>query len=286
MKKAINYWSFPGGLEGKKSVKEAIKEAKGYGYEGIELCVFEEGEISLKTTKSDCEVFLNEAKKVGIGISSLATGIFWGYNLGSSNKTDREKAGKVIEKMLELASYFKVDTILVVPGAVDVFFNPDAEVVSYDDVYNRVKEELKKLLPVAEKYKVSIGLENVWNKFFLSPVEIRDFVDSFKSNYLGVYFDVGNVIPYGYPEQWIRILGKRIKKIHLKDFRFACGNGGMNGFVDLLEGDVHWPEVIKALKEIGYDGYLVAEMIPGYKHYPEVRLKNTSNAMDAILEKK
>jgi hexulose-6-phosphate isomerase len=286
MKKAINYWSFPGGLEGKKSVKEAIKEAKEYGFEGIELCVFEEGEVSLKTTKKDCDSILNEAKKVGIGISSLATGIFWSYNLGSSKKEDREKAQKVIEKMLELASYFKVDTILVVPGAVDVFFNPNAEIISYDDVYNRVKEGLKKLVPVAEKYKVSIGLENVWNKFFLSPLELRDFVDSFKSDYLGVYFDVGNVIPFGYPEQWIRILGKRIKKVHLKDFRFSAGNGGMTGFVDLLEGDVNWPEVIKALKEIGFNGYLVAEMIPGYRFYPEVRLKNTSNAMDAILGRK
>ncbi|MFH1823763.1 MAG: sugar phosphate isomerase/epimerase family protein [Candidatus Firestonebacteria bacterium] len=286
MKKAINYWSFPGGLEGKKSLKEAINEAKKYGFEGIELCMFEEGEVSLKTTKSDCESFLNEAKKAGICISSLATGIFWSYNLGSSKKADREKAGKVVEKMLELASYLKVDTILVVPGAVDVFFNPSAEIVSYDDVYNRVKEGLKKLVPIAEKYKVCIGLENVWNKFFLSPVEVKDFVDSFKSNYLGVYFDVGNVLPFGYPEQWIKILGKRIKKVHLKDFRFACGHGGTNGFVDLLEGDVNWPEVIKALKEVGYDGYLVAEMIPGYRFYPEVRLGNTSKAMDAILGRK
>ena len=97
----------------------------------------------------------------------------------------------------------------------------------------------------------------------------------------GVYMDVGNVMAGGYPQQWIRILGKRIKRVHLKDFKVAVGTA--EGFCDLLEGDVPWPEVIKALKEIGYDGPLTAEMIPLYKHYPEVRLKNTSNAMDAIL---
>ena len=286
MKKTINYWSFPGGLEGKKDVKEAIRDAKRYGFDAIELCFADEGEISSKTTKSDCDKLLKEAEKAGIEIGSLASGIYWGYNFGSSKQDDRDKAVKATEKYLEIAANLNINAILVVPGAVDVFFNPAAEVVPYDLVYKRSKEAIEKLIPTAEKYKVCMAIENVWNRFILSPLEMKDYVDSFKSKYVGVYFDVGNVIPFGYPEQWIRILKDRIKKVHFKDFRFAAGNGGMTGFVDLLEGDVNWPEVIKALKEIGYDDCVTAEMVPGYKYYPEVRVKNTSAAMDAILGRK
>ena len=107
------------------------------------------------------------------------------------------------------------------------------------------------------------------------------FIDSFDSPYLGAYFDVANVLPFGYPEQWLRILGKRVVGVHFKDYRRAVGTA--EGFVDLLEGDVNWPEVVKALEEIGYEGPVAAEMIPRYRHYPLVRAANASRAMDAIL---
>lgn len=141
-------------------------------------------------------------------------------------------AKEIVKKMLEFASYLDVDTILVIPGTVDVFFNPRVEVIPYDVAYERAFEVIKECIPVAEEYKVTIGLENVWNKFLLSPLEFRDFVDKFNSEYVGAYFDVGNVLLTGYPEHWIRILNKRIKKVHIKDFRTSVGN--VNGFVDLL----------------------------------------------------
>ena len=162
--------------------------------------------------------------------------------------------------MLEVASWLKVNTILVVPGAVDVIFDPTRPVVSYEVVYQRAQESLKKLVPLAEKFKVNIAIENVWNKFLLSPLEMRHFVDEFDSEYLGVYFDVGNVILYGYPEQWIKILGKRIKKVHFKDFKREIGT--LAGFVNLLYGDVNWPAVIKALQDVQYDDYVIAELFP------------------------
>jgi hexulose-6-phosphate isomerase len=145
----------------------------------------------------------------------------------------------------------------------------------------RVAEAMKELVPVAEKNKVAIGIENVWNKMFLSPLEVCDFVDKFGSEYLGWFFDIGNIMLTGMPEQWIRLLGKRIKKVHAKDYRRTVGT--LDGFVDLLEGDVNWPEVMKALREVGYDDYLIAEMIPGYRFAPETRLANTSLALDKIL---
>jgi len=166
---------------------------------------------------------------------------------------------------------------------VDVFFNPDAEVISYDIVLARARQGMKRLLKTAEQCKVALAVENVWSKFLLSPVEMRDFIDGFKSEYVGSYFDVGNVMAFGYPEQWIRILGKRIKRVHFKDFKTACG--GVDGFCDLLEGDVNWPAVMKAFRAVGYNGYCTAEMIPLYPCHPMVRIKNTSNAMDAIFGK-
>ena len=140
-----------------------------------------------------------------IEISSLATGLFWDYSLTSDNSSEREKAKRIVKKMLEVASWLGVDTILVVPGAVDVFFKPDFPVVPYDLVYERSFQALKELTPFAESYKVNIAIENVWNKFLLSPVEMKHFIDSIGSPYVGVYFDVGNVLRIGLPEQWIKI---------------------------------------------------------------------------------
>ena len=283
MKKSISYWSFPGVLEGKPrlDLRGCMKKAKEAGFEGIEFAVAEAGELALNSTREDMERIVQTAKDVGIELSSLATGLLWDYSLTSSDGKTREKAKDIIRRMLELASYLGVDTVLVIPGTVDVFFKPDAEVVPYDLAYERSLEALKECVPTAERYKVSIGIENVWNKFLLSPLELRDFIDKIGSPYLGAYFDVGNSLLTGYPEHWIRVLGKRIKKVHIKDFKTAVGN--VNGFVDLLEGDVNWAEVMKALEEIGYDGWLTAEILPPYSQHPEALLYNTSKSMDFIL---
>lgn len=283
MKKSISYWSFSGVLEGKPKLdlRGCLKKAKKAGFEGVELAVAEAGELTLDSSKEDIKKITQAAKDVGIELSSLATGLFWDYSLTSSDDKTREKAKDIVRRMLEIAFYLGVDTVLVIPGTVDVFFKPDAEVVPYDLAYERSLASLKKCIPTAQRYKVSIGIENVWNKFLLSPLELRDFIDKIGSPYLGAYFDVGNSLLTGYPEHWIRVLGKRIKKVHLKDFKTAVGN--INGFVDLLEGDVNWAEVMKALEEIGYDGWLTAEILPPYSQHPEALLYNASKSMDFIL---
>ena len=183
--------------------------------------------------------------------------------------------------MLRITAWLGADALLTIPAAVDVFFNPDAPVVPYDTALERARAGIERVLPVAEEVGVALAIENVWNKLFLSPVELRDFIDSFDSTLVGSYFDVGNVVPFGYPEQWVRILDHRIKRVHLKDFKRAVGTA--DGFCDLLEGDVNWPAVMGALQEIGYDGPLTSEVMPGYANYPELRIENTSRAMDAIM---
>jgi len=281
VKKGINYWSFPGGLEGKKDFAEAVKEAKALGYEGIEVCLFADGPLSLSMGDADIAQLRKLIDNAGLQAASVTSGELWATPLTASDPVTRAKGKQVVAKCLEVANKLGATGILVVPGAVEVFFNPAMEIVQYDVAVGRVAEAMTELVPVAERNKVAIGLENVWNKMFLSPLEARDFVDKFGSEYLGWFFDVGNIMLTGMPEQWIRLLGKRIKKVHMKDFRRTVGT--LDGFVDLLEGDVNWPEVMKALREVGYNDYLIAEMIPGYRFAPETRLANTSLALDKIM---
>ena len=164
--------------------------------------------------------------------------------------------------MLRIAHWLGIDGLLVVPGAVDVFFDPEAEVVDYRDVFKRAYSAMRRLAKTAEEYKVTICVENVWNKFLLSPLEFARYVDEFDSPYLKAYFDVGNVILFGYSQDWIRTLGKRTVKIHLKDFK----RKGYS-WTNLGDGDVNWKEVIRALNEIGFEGYMTAELKGGDEAY-------------------
>lgn len=280
--KSISYWSFPGGLEGAAPVVEVFAMAKKAGFDAVEVCLGATGDVSLETTEKSAKAVLKAASDAGIQIPSVATGLFWGKSLTANDPNIRAEALEIGKKLIDVAAWLEAGAVLVVPGAVDVFFDPGAEVIDYDTALGRATDAIETLLPHAEAAKVAICIENVWNKFLLGPLELVLFIDEFDSEWVGSYFDVGNCLLIGYPEHWIRVLGERIKRVHLKDFRRGVGTA--DGFVDLLAGDVNWPEVIVALKEIGYEGPLTAEMIPTYKHYPEVLIENTSRAMDAILK--
>ncbi len=281
IQKSINYWSFPGGLEATLCPFEAIKLAAENGYDAIELCLGDGPEMDLNTSEEFCQKLVQEAKEYNVSISSVASGTYWGRSLADANAEVRAVAKSDLEMMLQITSWLGAKTLLTIPGAVDVFFLPEREKLAYDHVWKYATEGIRSVLPTAERCQVRMGIENVWNRFLLSPQEMASFIDQFNSPWVGAYVDVANLLPFGYAEDWLRHLGKRVVGVHFKDFRRAVGT--VEGFVDLLEGDVNWPEVVAALGEIGYDGPVAAEMIPGYKHYPMVRIKNTSNAMDAIL---
>lgn len=276
MKKGINIWSFPQG-----SIKENLMLAKKAGFAGVELALNGEGELSLQSTEKEIAEIRKTAEDMGLALYSLSCGLCWDYRLSDDDASMRQKAKDMIKKQLETAKILGADTILVLPGAVQVEFSSPEKKVAYDVVYERALEGLHELKGHAESVGVHIGLENVWNKFLLSPMEMRDFIDKIDSAYVGSYLDIGNTLYCGYPEDWVRILGKRIKKVHFKDYRMQPG--GVNSFVDLLSGDVNYPEVVKALQEIGYDDWVSAEMIPNYKYYTDAIIYNTSNAMDRIL---
>lgn len=276
MKIGTSIWSVPS----EWSLEKTFKTVSEIGYDGIELAFCEKGEVSFESTEKDLDNVKALADKYKLELYSLASGLGWDYSLTSDDAAVREKAKVFVKKQLETASRLGCDTILTVPGYTHVDFIPECPVVDYEKAYERACEWVDEIKPVAEKLKVSIGIENVWNKFLLSPLEMRNFIDRAESDFVGAYFDVGNVLNIGFPEHWIRALGKRIKKVHLKDFRRSVGN--LEGFIGLLDGDVNYPEVMRAFKEIGYDGWLTAET--GIcRDYPEYGIKKTYEAIKTII---
>ena len=278
MKISASYWIFDGGLDGTLPIKSAMEQASKMGFEGIELGIASQGVLTHNTSQAECEEIVREAEKHGLEISGVASGESWTTSPTANDEDVRLKIIDFTQKALQITHWLGSDAYLFVPGAVEVFFLPDAEVIPYDVCYQRASEAISQLVPVAEKLGVAIAVENVWNKFLLSPLEMREFIDNFNTSQVGVYFDVGNVLLTGYPDQWIRILGPRIKRVHIKDFKLSVGNA--DGFVDLLDGDVDFEAVKQALSEINYDGYVTAEMIPFTPGRPE----KTADAMKKIFK--
>ncbi len=260
--KAINYWAFPAKPDGSPcDPVEAMRIARDLGFDAFELTVEAEGKISLNTTESEAEKIRKEAEAIGISLLTVASGLAWGTSPTDPREEVRRKAVEDYRKILDIASWLGAKTILYLPGMVSAVFIPEYTPQRYDIVDARAKEALEKLIPHAEKVGVKIAVENVWNRFLLSPVEMRDFIDYFNSNYVGSYFDVGNVMLYGHPEHWIEILGERIFAVHLKDFKVNVGN--LEGFVDLLDGDVNYSLVMEAFRKVGYTGPFTVEFVPG-----------------------
>lgn len=276
MIKAISYWSMRHGLAGTYLISDALKTAKEFGYQALELCVGLDGVLSTTTTQAECEKYRALIDGSGVKVQTLAAGLTWIVNPTSDDPATRRRSIDIHKAALERAAWLGCQTMLYVPGIVKSPISPD--VVRYDHAVERARVAAKELLDTAEKVNVELGIENVWNGLFYSPLEFRDFVDSFKSAKAVVYFDVGNGMGYHqHPPHWIELLGKRIKRVHLKDFKNAIGN--LNGFCDLLAGDVPWQETIAALRAIGYDRTITAEMIP----WDPGMLQRTSVAMDRIL---
>lgn len=279
MKKSINIWSFPATL----SLGDKLRLAREAGFEGFEIDLSDDGPLTLNSSPKEVADVRSVAERAGLQLSGLATGLYWSANAASADPAIRSRAEAILTKQVEIAHALGLDAILVVPATVGADFIPDCEVVPYDVAWHRATEFLRAALPAAERARIRICVENVWNKFLLSPVEMRNFIAQFDSEWISAYFDVGNCLATGYPEHWIPVLGRQIRRVHLKDYRRAVGS--VNGFVEILSGDVNWPAVMDALRAIGYDGWLTAEMIPPipfYKHAPETLLFNTSRAIDAL----
>ncbi len=271
MKLSVNYWML-GGFNGALPVAEATQKAKELGYEAIELC-YGAGELTPSATEHDLKQIRHALDKTGLPIASLCTGYYWGKSLSSPNQNERSEALLFSNAYIRAARALGTDAILIVPGSVDVAWDSCRPVVPLAQAYELSRQSLLALLPLAKEQKINLCIENVWNKFLTGPFEFASFLDNLDSPWVKAYFDVGNCVILGYPEHWIEVLGKRIHRVHFKNFYRKDGGGTLSDFSSsLLSGDVNWPAVLKALDAIGYDGYATAEMLVSEKGMPDVEL--------------
>lgn len=275
MYKALNYWVF-GGFDGQKTPYEFIDWAAKKGLSGVELTV---GDVlPVDIDEAECRKIASYAAGKKIGLRTLASGAGWGCYLGTDDEHERQNAIKFVKKYLKIATWIGAETILVVPGATRVAWDASRPVLSYKTVWEQTVKSIRELLIDAEACKVNIALENVWNRFLISPMEWKLFLDQFKSPYLGIYFDVGNACLNCRPQDFPEILGDYIKAVHLKNFEETDCAGGLHGFGDDLNcGVVDYPAVFEALKKIGYQGPFTAEMIP-FSRLPDLVLPDAELA--------
>jgi len=231
---------------------------------------FDAVECPTAASEAEAHQMLRAAKAAGIRIHSVLNQTNWQYPLSSGDARVAEQGIRGLELSLQQAQLWGADTVLVVPAVVDAS-------TGYREALERSQRNLRRLLPLAEKLQVTLAIENVWNKFLLSPLEFASYVDSFRSPWVRAYFDVGNVLLFGFPQDWIRVLGRRIVKLHLKDFSFR---NNVAEWKALGEGEVDWTAVYRALVEIGFRGVATCELPGGELDY----LREVSRRMDQILQ--
>jgi hexulose-6-phosphate isomerase len=228
----------------KGSIAEKMKMVKEAGFEGAEM-----------NSHMNQDEVVRARDDAGLIIPSVCGAHHWDKPLSHPDPKVREEGLEALKQTLRDAKRYGASSVLLVPAVVN-------KEVSYSDAYTRSQAEIRKAVPLAEELGVRIAIENVWNQFLLSPLEAARYVDEFKSPAVGWHFDVGNIINYGWPEQWVRILGKRIQKLHIKEFsrKRRDKEGLWKGFdVPLLEGDDDWPAVMKALDDVSWSGWAMTE---------------------------
>jgi hexulose-6-phosphate isomerase len=219
-----------------------------------------------------------EARKTGIAIASMWVSRPLSENpINSPDPAVRAKGVAALEKCIELAHHAGCGALLIYSARLG---SGAKFQIGSQDTWDRVTDAFRKVIPLAGRSKVILTPENVWNKFLLSPLEMRAFVDQFHSPWLQTHFDIGNVMQYGYPQDWILTLGSRIKRVHVKDYKLSS-RAAQGGFVGLLEGDVDWKAVMEAFVKVDYRGYLSPEI--GHEKSDPDQLKKVSQALDKIL---
>ena len=278
MIKGISYLSFENGLSNTESIDSALTQTKSNGFDALELSVSSEGVINTNTSKAECEIIRKKINDSGVFVDSIATGMSWGVSPTSDDESIRKQSISLHQDAIKVASHLECKALLFVPGVVKSPISP--EIVRYDRALDRLRDAINQWLPIAEDLNVDLCMENVWNGFFYSPIELRDFVDSFNSDRLGIYLDIGNLIGYQqHPPHWVELLNSRIKRVQIKDFQENFDWTGSFSFCDIGAGDVPWSETIEALNSIQYKSTIIAEMLP----WDETILSRTSVAMDQIF---
>lgn len=258
MKKGICIGSIPG-----DSSEARFKLAKKAGFDGVEI----------GTLRSDEErtAIKQLADDVGIELCSVMNGKHWSHPLSHADPEVREVSHQAMLDSIATADVIGADTVLLVCAVVN-------NNITYEDAYDRSQKEISKLILPAKEKGVTIAIENVWNKFLLSPIEFARYIDQFGSRTVKAYFDVGNIVAYGIPQHWILSLGARIAKVHVKGF-----NAGQHRFTYLIEDcTIDWNAVMTAFNDVGYDDYMTAEL-PVNADDPEGTVHQINQDMDKII---
>ncbi len=254
---ALNNWV----NGGKLNAYEFIDWAAAKGLDGVELTVGDQ--LPIDIAGAECRRIAEHAKRKKVGLRTLASGSGWGCSLGAADAAERKQAADFLRKYIQIAQWIGAETVLVVPGATRISFEAGHPELPYRLVWDNVTAEVKKLVPFIEEHQVNVGLENVWNRFLISPMEWKLFLDQFKSDYVGIYFDAGNACIYGRAHDYPDLLGKYLKAVHLKNFQEQNSGGTLFDFTtDLFEGDLDYKALWQALQKVGYKGAMTVEMIP------------------------
>lgn len=240
-------------------LEERFQLAREVGFDGVEVYTMPDADEVERTRAA--------AEKSGLVVHSIMNSDHWRYPLSSADPEVVDRSIQGVETSIRNAAALGAETVLIVPAVVN-------SETRYEDAFGRSRRAIERLLPMAEREKVILAVENVWNRFLLSPIEFAKYVDEFGSPYLQAYFDVGNIEQYGVPAHWILSLGERIKKLHVKGY-----DGRKRDFKNLGEGSIDWPAVQAALAEIGFEGYMTAEIGGGDRDY----LADVSRRMDRII---
>jgi L-ribulose-5-phosphate 3-epimerase len=282
MKKSINLWAFP--YPGKLTLRECFELAKRAGFDAVEVNYNLEGDLSPQATEKDFGDIRSMAERIGIEISGVCSFLFWPYPLTARDETKRARSLELASKMIQAAHHLGTSNLLVVPGAVYIPWLKDSEEVPYKLCDERARVAVRKLAPEAEKSGVHLNIENIFfNAYLMSPPDMIEFVDSFKSPNVHIHFDTGNIMPFQFPEHWIPLLGSRIRNIHFKEYTKKGTDFSLESFRPLLDGTTNWPAVMESLDAIGYRGYLTFEYFHPFPHYPEALVYQASDALDRML---
>ncbi len=265
---------FPGGTP----YAECFKQARQAGFDAVEVRMEDRGEITPQSDPAAMTRIADAAAAHRVSIACLWVLTPAAPSLVSPDPRIRAIALGRLRKGIEIAPALGCTALLAAPGVLGRGAIMEA---THDQAWEFASQAYRTVIPLAERARVAIAPENVWSKFLVSPRDMRAFVDQFQSPWVRVHFDTGNVMQYGYPEDWILTLGSRIHRVHLKDYKLSAG-GVQGRFAPLLEGDVQWKSVMQALKAIGYRGFLSAELGPD-PNDKDVLLK-ASRAVDRILE--
>jgi len=285
MRKSINLWALP--YPQKMSLRRCFELCKDAGFEGVEVNYALEGEISPEAGEETIRGVGQLARQVGLEISGVCSFLFWPYSLTHEDPKKRERGLELAGKMIRAAALLGTENLLVVPGAVYIPWLEGEPPVPHDVCDQRAKESMRRLIPLAEKDKVYLNIENIFvNGFLHSPQEMNQFVDSFQSDRVCVHFDTGNISLYHFPEHWIPLLGKRIRNVHLKEYSKKVHEFNLHTFRPLLDGTTNWPAVMESLDQAGYRGWLTFEYFNPWPYWPEALLYQTSDALDRMLGRK